>query len=45
VSQLKDIMKKNPVFVAVGAGHLVGRQGLIALLRREGYIVQPLQNR
>jgi uncharacterized protein YbaP (TraB family) len=45
VGQLKDIMKKNAVFVAVGAGHLVGQQGLIALLRKEGYIVQPLQNR
>jgi uncharacterized protein YbaP (TraB family) len=45
VIQLKDIMKKNPVFVAVGAGHLVGQKGLIALLRIEGYTVQPLQNR
>lgn len=44
VVQLKSIMKTNPVFVAVGAGHLVGKQGLIALLRKEGYIVQPLKN-
>ncbi|MDN3656456.1 TraB/GumN family protein [Ferruginibacter paludis] len=45
VAQLKNIMKKNPVFVAVGAGHLVGEKGLIALLRKKGYTVQPLQNR
>jgi uncharacterized protein YbaP (TraB family) len=44
VGQLKSIMKTNPVFVAVGAGHLVGKQGLIALLRKEGYVVQPLLN-
>ena len=45
VVQLKTIMKANPVFVAVGAGHLVGNQGLIELLRKEGYTVQPLMNR
>ena len=45
VGQLKNIMKKESVFVAVGAGHLVGSQGLIALLRKEGYTVIPLQNK
>lgn len=44
VAQLKTIIKTTPVFVAVGAGHLVGKQGLIALLRKEGYTVQPLLN-
>lgn len=45
VEQLKTIMKKEPVFVAVGAGHLLGETGLIALLRKEGYKVRPLENR
>lgn len=45
VEQLKTIMKKKPVFVAVGAGHLLGETGLIALLRKEGYKVRPLENR
>ncbi len=45
VGQLKDIMKKGSVFTAVGAGHLVGKMGLIALLRKEGYIVRPLENK
>lgn len=45
VDQLKIIMKEKPVFVAVGAGHLVGERGLISLLRKDGYVLRPLENR
>ena len=45
VNQLKSIMKAKSVFVAVGAGHLLGEKGLINLLRKEGYKVEPLQNK
>jgi uncharacterized protein YbaP (TraB family) len=45
VKQLKTIMKAESVFVAVGAGHLVGTKGLIALLKKEGYKVRPLINK
>lgn len=45
VGQLKTIMKEKPVFVAVGAGHLVGEKGLIALLKKEGYTLRPLVNK
>ncbi len=44
VSQLKKIMDNESVFVAVGAGHLVGENGLINLLQKEGYTVEPLVN-
>ena len=45
VGQLKTIMKQAAVFVAVGAGHLPGKTGLIALLRKEGYTLRPVENR
>lgn len=44
VAQLKKIMAEEPVFVAVGAGHLMDTTGLIALLKKEGYKVEPLKN-
>lgn len=45
VEKLGTILKKENVFIAVGAGHLVGGNGLITLLRKKGYKVLPLQNR
>lgn len=45
VQQLKEIMKKESVFVAVGTGHLIGKAGLIALLKAEGYTVKGLENK
>lgn len=45
VNKLKGIMANTPVTVAVGAGHLPGNNGLISLLRKQGYTVRPLTNR
>lgn len=45
VNQLNTLMKKQSVFVAVGAGHLVGEKGLIALLKKEGYTLKPVLNK
>lgn len=45
VSQLSILMKKESLLVAVGAGHLPGKHGLISLLREKGYTVKPLENR
>ncbi|MDR2037685.1 MAG: TraB/GumN family protein [Bacteroidales bacterium] len=30
------------MFIAVGAGHLIGEYGLISLLKKEGYLVEPV---
>jgi uncharacterized protein YbaP (TraB family) len=45
VAQLKEIMKDESVFVAVGTGHLVGDEGLIRLLKKAGYTVEPIENK
>ncbi len=45
VVQLNEILKKKSVFIAVGAGHLVGKMGLIALLKEAGYVVRGLENK
>ncbi len=39
VSTMKNMMETDAVFFAVGAGHLWGKNGVISLLRREGYTV------
>lgn len=44
VQQLKEILKSKSVFIAVGAAHLVGDEGLITLLKKEGYTLTPIQN-
>ena len=45
VQQLNKIMPENNVLVAVGAGHLTGKNGLLSLLKKEGYKVEPLLNK
>ncbi len=45
VAQLKILMDTESLFVAVGAGHLVGKEGLISLLRKEGYTLTPVMNK
>ena len=39
---MSKMMLENKVFFAVGAGHLSGSMGVIALLRKEGYKVEPI---
>ena len=39
--KMKQEMALQPTLFAVGAAHLMGSQGLIAMLRQEGYTVTP----
>ena len=43
VVKLIEMMPERACLVCVGAGHLPGDQGLIQLLRNEGYTVEPIQ--
>ena len=40
---MADMMQEKPTFFAVGALHLVGANGVIHLLREEGYSVTPVR--
>jgi uncharacterized protein YbaP (TraB family) len=40
---MDSAMKKTSTFFAVGAGHLGGNQGVLELLRKQGYSVKPIQ--
>lgn len=43
ITQLKDILPNGKAFIAVGAGHLAGENGVISLLRNEGYTVTAVK--
>lgn len=42
ISIMKKMMETSPTFFAVGAGHLGGNDGVIKLLRKEGYTLSPV---
>lgn len=42
--KLEQYMKKNSSFIAVGVAHLGGQNGLLQLLRNQGYTVRPVMN-
>lgn len=41
IAKIEDFIANEKVFIAVGAGHLAGPQGVINLLRKEGYVITP----
>lgn len=43
IEPLEKMMKKESVFIAVGAAHLPGPQGVISLLQEAGYHVKPVK--
>lgn len=44
ISKIEDYASDKPTFFAVGAGHLGSDKGVLALLRKEGYQVTPIEN-
>jgi uncharacterized protein YbaP (TraB family) len=40
---MQEVMKRGSALFAVGAGHLSGDEGLLTLLRKAGFTVQPLR--
>jgi len=42
IGLMSEMMIDEPVFFAVGAGHLGGENGVVRLLRKEGYEVTPI---
>ena len=45
VEKLDGLLPGRSMLVAVGAGHLPGKKGVINLLREAGYTVTPVQNK
>ncbi|MDR0294673.1 MAG: TraB/GumN family protein [Prevotellaceae bacterium] len=43
MQQLSEIMKEKSSFIAVGALHLAGEEGLLNLLKEAGYTVEPVE--
>ncbi len=42
LSKLPKMMEKQSLFIAVGAGHLIGKDGLIKNLKAKGYTLNPI---
>ena len=42
IPKLVQLMNTKTIFITVGAGHLAGENGVIQLLRNQGYIVSPI---
>lgn len=44
IPKISKLAKEQPTFFGVGAGHLAGKNGVINLLRDQGYNVTPVLN-
>ena len=42
IPKISKIVAEKPTFFAVGAGHLGGEKGVIALLRKQGFTVKAI---
>ena len=44
MTKMPDMMKNNSMFFAVGAAHLMGKNGILQLLKDKGYTLTPILN-
>ncbi len=44
IPKIQQITTEKPTFFAVGAGHLGGKKGVIALLKEAGFTVKAIKN-
>ena len=42
IVQMKDIMPQTQTMFVVGAGHLPGELGVLSLLKKDGYKIEPV---
>ena len=42
VAVMPAVMEAQPTFFVVGAGHLPGARGVLSLLERQGYMIEPV---
>ncbi len=40
--RMQAFLKKGNAFIAIGAMHLAGKEGVLALLEKQGYSVSPV---
>lgn len=43
IPKIEKAVKEKPSFIAVGAGHLGGKTGVLSLLREKGYKLKPIR--
>ena len=43
IPKIEEIIRQQPSFIAVGALHLAGDEGLITMLRKQGYTIEPVK--
>ena len=43
IAKIETFTKGKPTFFAVGAGHLLGEEGVLSLLKGKGYKIKPVE--
>ena len=42
IPKIEQLIQQKTCFIAVGAGHLAGENGILELLRKQGFTVEPI---